>query len=396
MKKKILLLSLFVLFVLAVSATATAGGDFLSRLLGNNKTAQTSAPKVSQHKADAIFESVRNSYAQGKISADSVVSLALYHKVWSPQLAERCLRLVPTGNNLRATAELGFLYVFSPEFSTHASEGVKLLQTAATSGYNDANAYLGLYYFNRNDFAKAKKYFDACRPMKYGFGYAGLGNMYFNGKGVAVNREKARENYRQAALNGYARGMALYGLNNYTGEGGALDYPEAFYWLYMAGDLGDDSARTMLFLPRHNENLGDTETAKTAGLTLQVIEALHNKQNIKDEPIYKEGFLASLKAREKAADQGDDWARFYLGSMNYNGEFLNQNYTQAIRYYEPIAKNGKLPRAVLSVVNERLSKMYREGKGTKADSAKAARYARVAAQKGSLPAYKIVEQISEK
>ena len=109
--------------------------------------------------------------------------------------------------------------------------------------------------------------------------------------------------------------------------------------------------------------------------------------------LYKEGFLASLKAREKAAEQGDDWARFYLGSMNYNGEFLNQNYAQALRYYEPIAKDAKLPRAVLALVNERLATMYREGKGTKANPSKAAQYARTAAQYGSLPAYKIVEQI---
>ncbi len=391
MKRNLILLSLL---LCAVSASAAGSSDFLSRLFGNSaKTAQSQTPKVNQQKSDAIFESVRQQYAQGKISADSVVSLGVYHKVWSPQLAERCLLLVPAQGNLRNMTELGALYVFSPELAKHSAEGLKLLQTAAKAGYSDANAYLGLYYFNKNDFTKAKKYFDACRPMKYGFGFAGLGNIYFNGKGVTADRVKAREYYRQAALNGYARGMSLYGLNLFTGEGGAVDYPESFYWLYMAGDLGDDSARTTLFLPRRNENLGDTETAKTAGLTLQVIEALHNKQNIKDEPIYKEGFLASLKAREKAAEQGDEWARFYLGSMNYNGEFLNQNYAQALRYYEPIALSAKLPRAVLAVVNERLATMYREGKGTKADAAKAARYARAAAQKGSLPAYKIVEQI---
>ncbi len=118
-------------------------------------------------------------------------------------------------------------------------------------------------------------------------------------------------------------------------------------------------------------------------------------KKIQNEPIYKDGFLPSLKAREKAAEQGDDWARFYLGSMNYNGEFLNQNFAQALRYYEPIAKNAKLPNTVLALVNERLARIYREGKGTKADPAKAALYAKAAAAYGSLPAYKIVEGISE-
>ncbi len=79
--------------------------------------------------------------------------------------------------------------------------------------------------------------------------------------------------------------------------------------------------------------------------------------------------------------------------MNYIGDFLNQNYTQAIKYYEPIAKNGKLPRNVLAIVNERLARMYSQGKGTKADVTKAARYARAAARYGSLSAYKTVEKI---
>ena len=94
---------------------------------------------------------------------------------------------------------------------------------------------------------------------------------------------------------GYPRGMALYGLDLNTSEGGKVDYPNAFFWLYMAGDMGDDASRTTLFLPRRNENLGDSENAKTTNAFLRVVEALHNKQNIKDEPIYRDGFLAGLK-----------------------------------------------------------------------------------------------------
>lgn len=376
MRIKLLFLSL----IIALSAAAS----------GNKNL---SPVKNDSHKADSIFDSVRQNYSHGKISADSVVSLAVYHKVWNPTLAENCLKLVIKENNPRCMMELGALYALSPEFFGRTSDGVKLLTAAAKAGYNDANGYLGLYYNNHNDYTKAKAYFDTWRPITYGFGYAGLGNMYANGKGVGKDLVKAREYYHQSALKGYPRGMALYGLNLHTGTGGEVDYPEAFFWLYMAGDLGDDASRTTLFLPRRNESFGDTQTGKTTGLVLQVIEALHYKQNIKDEPIYKDGFLASLKSREKAAEQGDDWARFYLGSMNYNGEFLNQNYAQALHYYEPIARKGQLPRSVLALVNERLAEMYRDGKGTKANPAKALHYARIAAQHGSLAAYKMVEQI---
>lgn len=384
---------LFCLLIIALIApTAIFANPSSSHRNNKKKTTQTTT--VGTTRSDATYKSIQQLYTQGKISADSVINLAVYHKVWSPELAERCLKLV-TDKNPRSATELGALYAFSPEFAKRKSEGVKLLEAAAKEGSSEANCYLGLYYFNKKDYKKAKTYFDACQPMDYGIGYTALGSMYLTGNGVKENPVKARENFHQAALKGYPRGAALYGFNLRTNTGGQIDYPDSFFWLYIAGDLGDDTARTTLFLPRRNEKRADTEVGRDATTALQFIEAAQTGKKIQNEPIYKDGFLPSLKAREKAAEQGDDWARFYLGSMNYNGDFLNQNYTQVIHYYEPIAQNGKLPRPVLALVHERLAEMYRDGKGTKADSAKAARHARIAAQYGSLPAYKIIENISE-
>lgn len=383
---------IFCLLIVVVTMPAAARRNSASRYSKTNRTEQSSNSIVN--KSEAAFESVQNAYANGRISADSVINLALYHKVWSPELAERCLKLV-TDRSPRGKAELGVIYAFSPNFSKHAAEGVKLLQEAANAGYNDANCYLGLYYFNHNDFSKAKSYLEACRPIDLGVGYAALGGMYINGKGMKEDVKKAREAYHQSALLGYPRGMALYGFNLRASAGGPINYPDSFFWLYIAGDLGDDAARTTLYIPRLNENRGNSETALKAQEALQWIEKVQTGKKLKNEPIYKDGFLPSLKSREQAAQQGDDWARFYLGSMNYNGDFLNQNYARAILYYEPIAQNGKLPKNVLATVHERLAKMYREGKGTKASTAKAAEHTRMAAQYGSLPAYKIIENINE-
>lgn len=381
---------LFCLMIIAVTAPAVAQGNFFSRLRNSGKTATTAT--VKNDRADSVYDSISKLYAKGEISADSVINLALYHKAWSPELAERCLKLV-TDKNPRGKMELGVIYAFSPEFSKRASEGVKLLHSAADAGCNDANAYLGLYYFTHKDYAKAKACLDACHPLTQGFGYAALGSMYTTGSGVRTDLAKARENYRQSALKGYPRGMALYGFNLRASDAGKISYPDSFFWLYISGDLGDDAARTTLFLPRRNENRGDSEVAKDATMALQMIEAAQSGKKIQNEPIYKDGFLPSLKTREKEAEQGDDWARFYLGSMNYNGDFLNQNYARALYYYEPIAQNGKLPHSVLALVHERIAKMYREGKGTKANSAKAAKHSEIAARYGNLNSYKIVEKL---
>ncbi len=385
-------LPILLLLAVAVSAPAAGRDNIFSRL--QNKSNKT-AVKSNQKKAEAIFESVRQSYNKGQISADSVVSVALYHKVWSPEVAERCLKLAATDGNPRATAELGVLYAFSPQFTNQAEEGVKLLQAAAKAGYNEANGYLGYYYFNKKDYDKAKAYFDALRPMTQGFEYAALGSMYVEGNGVPEDGAKARENYHQSALKGLPRGMALYASLLGTKNGGLIDYPDAFFWHYIAGELGDNYSRVMLYRPRIPEAQPTTEVGKDAQTALTFIELMHKGKSMKNEPIYKDGFLKGLKARELAAEQGDDWSRFYLGGMNYNGDFLNQNYAQALKYYEPIAQNGKLPRQLLAVVHERLAKMYDEGKGTQPNASKAAQHARIAAQYGSLPAYKIVENIAD-
>lgn len=387
MKKITLLICLIVITI----ATQASGLGSNSQRIRLGKSASTTVTK-SADKSDNLYNTVSTLYSQGKISADSIINLALYHKAAKPAFAESCLKLV-ADKNPRAVMELGVIYAFSPEYAKYASEGVKLLQRAANAGCDEANAYLGLYYYTHKDYAKAQTCFNACRQLP-GFAYAALGGMYINGTGVRQDPVKAREYYHKSSLKGYPRGMALYGFNLRATGGGNIDYPDSFLWLYIAGDLGDDAARTALYLPRVNEDRGTGETAKDANLALQWIAAAQSGKKIQDEPIYKSGFLASLKAREKAAEEGDDWARYYLGSMNYNGDFLNQNYTQALRYYEPIAKNSKLPKPVLAKVHERLGKIYSEGHGTKADKTKAAAHYRAAAQYGSLPSYMIVENIS--
>ncbi|MDE6023534.1 MAG: sel1 repeat family protein, partial [Muribaculaceae bacterium] len=282
--------------------------------------------------------------------------------------------------NPQAMMELGSIYVFSPEFSEKKDEGLRLLDEAVEKGYDGANDYLGLYYFQNKDYAKALKYFEARKGIHYGFAYAALGSMYLEGNGVAENGKEARENYRQAALKGYSRGMSLYANLLGTKNGGSLNYPDAFQWHYIAGDLGENYSRVMLYRPRIPEKQPNGEVAKDAQVALQWIEMVHSGKSIKNEPLYKDGFLPGLKECEKAAENGDDWSRFYLGSMNYNGDFLNQNYARAIHYFEPISKNGKLPQNLLSLVNKRLAEMYREGKGTAADQSKAAYYEHLAAQ----------------
>ena len=383
MKKITLLLSMLILAsAIPVSALEAAAPKNVSR-----------DADVRKVREDSVYESVRQKAAVGLIGIDEVVDIALYHKVWSPELANRILGLIPDFDP-RGSLERGVILAFSSPSKPEQAKGIKLIKKAAAAGVEDAYAYLGFYAFTHGDYKTAKQYLEACEPMKFGFGDAALGSMYTAGYGVKPDYAKAREYFHQAALKGYPRGMELYGFNLRASAGGPISYPDSFFWLYIAGDLGEDAARTVLFLPRHNQASDPSNDGLNATTALEMIELAQTGKRFKNDPLYKDGFLPSLKAREKAAEQGDDWARFYLGSMNYNGEFLNQNFKQARRYYEPIAKNGKLPRNVLALVNERLAQIYRHGYGVKADPVKAESYTRAAAHYGSLPSYQIIENIS--
>ena len=106
MKKLIMLIS-----ILALAASVQAAGVKKSaqkRYITPEEVHVTVSP-AAQKKADAIYESVRKQYSQGRLSADDVVDKALYHKVWDDELAAKCLQLVADKNN-RAKAELGYLY----------------------------------------------------------------------------------------------------------------------------------------------------------------------------------------------------------------------------------------------------------------------------------------------
>lgn len=273
MKK--LLISIGIALV-AMSASADVKSDLISLLTGSHKTSKTTTQKKeSGNIDDPNFKSVSLLYSEGKISADSVINIGLHLKTTNPELSARYLKLAADSGNPQAMMELGSIYVFSPEFSGQKEEGLNLLNDAVKNGYSGANDYLGLYYFQNKDYDKAKKYFDARKYDHYGFAYAALGSMYLEGNGVAEDGKKARENYRQAALKGYSRGMSLYANLLGTKNGGSLNYPDAFLWHYIAGDLGENYSRVMLYRPRIPEKEANGEVAKDAQVALQWIEMVH-------------------------------------------------------------------------------------------------------------------------
>ena len=73
-----------------------------------------------------------------------------------------------------------------------------------------------------------------------------LGVMYYEGKGVRQDYQKAVEWYTKAANQGDADAQHNLGLRYYNGEGVRQDYQKAFEWYTKAADQGDASAQNSL------------------------------------------------------------------------------------------------------------------------------------------------------
>ncbi|MDE6223489.1 MAG: SEL1-like repeat protein [Muribaculaceae bacterium] len=387
--------------VLALTVAAQAvslDSSFTLSVDNAHKTSQA-VLQASQRKADGLYESVRKAYAAGRISADGVVIKAIYHKVWSPELAARCLRLV-ADKNARAQAELGNLYTYYKTaylFPNKSAEGVRLLESAARSGNKDAADYLGIYYNSKKNYDMAMKYFAQASPDNNAQALTVMGEMYEKGHGYKKNLAKAQECYRRASAMGYAGGMSKYGLTLQRAWFGDVNMPDAFAWLYIAGDLGDDFARSNLMLPLRGERFGDDTNTELTRRAFALTDAWNEKYGkpIQQTPLYIEGFKAGLKGHERDAESGDPWALFYIAGMSYNNEFLNRDDNLVYKCYDVLGRSNSLSAPLMAVVYERLADIYRNGRGVKANRAKADEYARMAAERGSLAAYKQVENIPD-
>lgn len=397
MRKIILLISIL---AFAFSIQAAGSSKKSKRSYVTAKDVHITVSPAAKQKAEDLYEETRKAYTQGKMTADQVVDKALYHKVWDPELAARCLQLV-SDKNVRAKAELGYLYIYSKTsylFPGKEAEAVSLMESAAKAGYKPANDYLGIYYNYKKDYDTAWKCFQAGGPDNIPFALMVIGEFYDKGHGVKKDRDKALEYYSRAANLGDRSGATNYGSALKYGWYGKVNMPDAFFWTYIAGDLGDDFSRSNLQLPLRGERFGDDANTAFMRNALTLGDAWNDQYGhaIQKEPIFQEGYRVGILSREDLAENGDPWSLFYLGSLSYNNEFLKRSDDFVQKCYQYIIDNKlNLPQPVLALVYERLGDIYRNSNEIKRDVTKAREYTRKAAQLGSLAAYKIVEKIPD-
>ncbi len=96
---------------------------------------------------------------------------------------------------------------------------------------------LGMLSYDKQDFSKARKYFEKACDLKYGRGCNGLGVLYEYGQGVEKNSKKATQFYSKACELKDGKGCSNLGVFYHYGEGVEKDFKKAVALYKKACDL---------------------------------------------------------------------------------------------------------------------------------------------------------------
>jgi len=116
------------------------------------------------------------------------------------------------------------------------------VQREANQGDAVAQSNLGVKYYNgegvRQDYAKAKEWYEKAANQGVAESQYNLGLMYNNANGVSQDYSKAREWYLKAANQGHADAQYNLGVMYYQGQGVRQNTASAKEWFGKACDNG--------------------------------------------------------------------------------------------------------------------------------------------------------------
>ncbi|GAA8701339.1 hypothetical protein oki326_01970 [Helicobacter pylori] len=105
---------------------------------------------------------------------------------------------------------------------------------------------LGMLSYGKQDFSKARKYFERACGLNNGGGCSGLGFLYKSGKGVKQDLKKATQSYSKACDLNNGGGCGNLGVLYQKGEVVEKDLTKADQYISKACKLGDQEACEVL------------------------------------------------------------------------------------------------------------------------------------------------------
>jgi enhanced entry protein EnhC len=206
---------------------------------------------------------------------------------------------------------LGHMYQLGKVDGTPNYVETKKWYEAAASHYPQAFVALGFVDETvDNNYASAEKYYSSAANMGDAMGQFNLGLIYEYGKGIPVDKQKAKSFFTLAAQQGHAKAMTQLGGLFFKGVDGKRDDQQALYWYKKAADLGENGALYQLGL-----------YAET-GVATRI------------------NYTDALNYYQKAADLGNDKAKLALARMYQYGIGVAKDNGHAIDIFKELAANN--------------------------------------------------------
>ena len=227
----------------------------------------------------------------------------------------------------------------------------------------------------KKDRQAALPYLEAAAKAGDAWAQGYLGWMYDTGSGVAQNRVKALSWFEKAALQGNKTAQYNLGVSYETGSGVAKDLSAALQWYEKAAAQGYKDAQDAI---KRVKQKTEAEKAKPKAKTNEELA----KEYLKKGDLYRNGvdveqdFQQAIYWYEQAVQQGNLDAYERLGYVYRNYDNNLRSDAKAFSWMKKGAEAGNIS------TQYRLGIMYAEGTGTAKDTAAAVFWLKKAADKG--------------
>ena len=283
------------------------------------------------------------------------------------ELAMEWYQKAANAGNAEAEERLAEYSSQEAETQQNGAQALEEYRQAAEAGDVDAMYSLGECYSTgrgvERDDAQAAEWYRRAADSGHVEAMSRLGNCYLSGTGVEQDYAQAVEWYRQAADAGDAAAMYRLGESYFTGQGVEQDYAQAIEWYRKAADAGSTAAMLRLG-ERYRVGLGvEQDYAQAIEWYEKALDAGSEDSNT----AFHTGYT-STKLIE---------CYYLLGESYFTGEGVEQDYAQAVEWYQKAAEAGN------AAAMSRLGDCYFQGQGVEADYAQAVEWYQQAAEAGN-------------
>lgn len=213
-------------------------------------------------------------------------------------------------------------------------------------------------------FKTAYAYFSYLTQRNHAESFNELGDMYFYGRGMAINQAKALELYKKAAALDSVYGFFNVGFLYWNGPEEIQDPEQALQYLKKAAQMGYTYALSFIgdIYRTGPEKLIDYAEAKRyyqKGVDVNEINAIKGMAllYLLGQGVTQNNAMGAFYLK-KAADKGNAWAMYHLGRLYYYGEGIPRNPKLALDYLQ-MAYDANYPDAC-----SLLGLLYERGEGT--------------------------------